>query len=348
MGQIAARFFVTMLLLLSFVPAFACANASPTSFPGAVATEPDGLVGVDVVHETLTIDLRPLAERAPAKVSASYRIGNQGEHRRVDLAFAGSGLAAFRVHLDGESVPTHLVAAEPRSESSARIPSIVGGTSTYEATLPSEYPAVALELSEGEHELLVEYEGVAALDLRCRPTVCWRFAHVLAPARAWSSFGGLDATILVPPRWEVLVDPTFVRDGDVLHASFADVPADAIGLYVRATVGPLHGAVTVGTWVLLAIATIGGAWACLHAGRWWCRGRRTSRALAAVLAVITWPLAILFLGLATVGWPRALVAESQAPIGNIGDLWALLVALAVCPIAIVLVIVGALRGRSRS
>lgn len=215
----------------------------------------------------------------------------------------------------------------------------------YFADVPSDLPAVAFDLPPGEHELVVEYDGAAALDLRCRPTVCWQFAYVLAPARAWAGFGGLDATIRVPPDWEVLVDPAFERDGDILHASFADVPADAIGLDVRAPAGPWHAPVTVATWLLFAIAGLGGAWVCLRAGRAWGTHARASRAVAALLAVIAWPLAILYLGLATVAWPHSLVPEPQAPIENIGDLWALLAALAALPIGIVLALVGRLKRR---
>lgn len=335
MGRISALVGLALVLLL--LPALALANAAQMSFSGAVATEPVGLDDVAIARETLAIDLRPLADGEPAKVTARYVLRNDGAQRRLDLVFAGgSSIAALRVHLDGTLVPTRVVPADPPEswQPPRDVPSIGGGRRAYYADPSSELPAFAIDLPAGEHELVVEYDGVAAHERNCEPTICWQFAYVLGPARAWAGFGGLDATILVPAGWEIAVEPAFERTGDELHASFDDVPSDAIGLSTRAPAMPMRTPVVIGTWLLFAVVVVAGGWACLRAGR---------HLLAAIAAVLVWPFAIAYTGIATVSWPRLLVPASQAPTAGYDDLWGLFVAFLAFPIGIVLTLVGARR-----
>ena len=59
------------------------------------------------------------------------------------------------------------------------------------------------------------------------PTITWQFAYVLAPARAWGGFGGLDVEVLLPHGWRAAYTPDLLRNGDMLRRNFDVVPADA-------------------------------------------------------------------------------------------------------------------------
>ena len=55
---------------------------------------------------------------------------------------------------------------------------------------------------------------------------------MLAPARAWDGFGGLDVTVHLPACWAAASRPELARVGDELRGSFDAVPADALALTV--------------------------------------------------------------------------------------------------------------------
>lgn len=90
------------------------------------------------------------------------------------------------------------------------------------------------------------------------PTVVRQFAYVLAPARTWNAFGGLDVTVHVPPGWRAAASPTLTRDADTLHATFGDLPADAISMAVQPP-PTRHRIVRLASLALLVVVAIGGA-----------------------------------------------------------------------------------------
>src|SRR5258707_1050429 len=82
---------------------------------GDVNTEPWGLKEVAIVHEQLTIALRPLAALEPAYVEVAYDLSNAGASKRLDLLFVSgeAGVHDFEAHLGNEPVPARLL---PREE----------------------------------------------------------------------------------------------------------------------------------------------------------------------------------------------------------------------------------------
>ena len=60
----------------------------------------------------------------------------------------------------------------------------------------------------------------------------YQFAYVLAPARAWDGFGGLDVTVRLPNCWRAASRPGLTRIGDELRGKFDAIPADALALTV--------------------------------------------------------------------------------------------------------------------
>src|SRR5262249_52905296 len=81
---------------------------------GDVNTEPWGLKEVAIVHEQLTIDLRPLAALRPAYVEVTYDLSNTGDSKKLDLLFVSGevGVRDFEARLGNEPVPARLLARE--------------------------------------------------------------------------------------------------------------------------------------------------------------------------------------------------------------------------------------------
>src|SRR5262249_23468561 len=120
----------------------------------------------------------------------------------------------------------------------------------------------------GPSELLVRYRARAAGVDQGDPRATWLFHYVLAPARAWGSFGALEVTAFLPEGWEHDGEPTLEREGDVLFGSFSGVPADSLTVAVRAPLGPAYHWAVAGSVGLYAVALIGGVLLCWFGGAW--------------------------------------------------------------------------------
>ena len=68
------RYSLGLALVVLMVPIIASANIGPPSSGGRIVAEPTGVIGVEVTHETLTIDLRPLAKNGLAQVVVVYQL----------------------------------------------------------------------------------------------------------------------------------------------------------------------------------------------------------------------------------------------------------------------------------
>ncbi len=81
---------VGLILCLCATPAHATVNTNMgvPYWGGQLAAEPTGLEAVAILRETLTIDLRGLANDEPAQVEAIYQLDNQGAAQTVNLLFA--------------------------------------------------------------------------------------------------------------------------------------------------------------------------------------------------------------------------------------------------------------------
>ena len=104
----------TLLVVLAIVvgsPGLAAANMANPVMAGDPVGEPSGeLKQVAIERETLDLDLRPLSDDQPTRISATYAVRNDGPAASLDLLFIAPGLAArspsdFGVWLDDASVP---------------------------------------------------------------------------------------------------------------------------------------------------------------------------------------------------------------------------------------------------
>jgi hypothetical protein len=344
--------------LLLFTAVAVRANVGKPNTGGRIAGEPTGLHDIAIERETLTIDLRPLADNGKVRVEAVYYLNNTGPERTHDLQFAaGSTTSDFRVTLDDQLLPSSPASKDalpPKWQIPSRTPPIPGrggsGQLSYQPgpATPTDFRAT---IAPGKHTLKVEYLGEAGTHLYGDPTVYRQFAYILAPAREWGGFGGLDVTIHLPPGWYAATSPELTRDVDTLTGRFSDVPADSIALTVQAAEGAAYGPVKTGSFVLFLIATIGGLFAC-----WWF-GRKSGRRGVtewhwSIVRGLVWGGAVLGTGLLAIAAPDWAL-RGQASHYGYGQAFAVigvvLLSVAVVPVGFAVSLLTALivrRGRS--
>jgi hypothetical protein len=252
---------VCAVALVGFsLPASARADIGPRWW-GDRAAEPLGLQGVDITHQDLTIDLRPLEAVQPAHVETVYRLHNSGAARKLDLVFVSGvkGVTDFQVRLGDRLLESRPVPRKQLEWHGQELPKSwqppppklgIDGDAFFMGDViatEAELLEFSVELPPGPSTLSARYRARAwgAAEPRSAegryepyPTVTWQFPYVLAPAREWKSFGGLDVTVYVPEGWQSASAPALHPEGSVLHGNFRDVPADTLMLAARAPVGP--------------------------------------------------------------------------------------------------------------
>jgi hypothetical protein len=267
-----------------------------------VVSEPVGIRHIRIVRENLAIDLRPASRNEKATVEATYQLHNDGPQQSLELLFASGSadVSGFEAVFDGQPVQARPVSGATIPESwkpPKQTPGFGEGRKIDYAPGSRDFHAVktvgfSLAVAPGPHTLTVRYSAAVGTNWLGHPTIYRQFAYVLAPARAWESFGGLDVTVQLPVGWAAVVRPDLEREGDTLHGTFSRLPADALAITFQAPEGPWFRPLIVVTQSVFAIVGICGVIAAWAVGRW--RGRRAARAVTAHESHIPriWPWAI--------------------------------------------------------
>jgi hypothetical protein len=258
------------LLALLATPAAVRANMAPRYW-GHLVEEPGGIAEVLITHEDLTIDLRPLAEGQPARVEVSYRLHNPGAAKQARLAFvSGTDVVQhFEVRLNDR-----VIVESPGRQYRER-----SGPDIENVSLPFD-----VEIPPGASTLTVHYRARATTRGDLGPTATRLFPYVLAPARAWGSFGDLDVIVFVPEGWESSATPSLQREGNILRGHFDGLPADRLDIVVRGPVPALFCWAVGLAGVICGLGVIGGALLCWLAAGF--VGRRAGTGLRFGLSVI--------------------------------------------------------------
>lgn len=201
--------FVLLFLLLKFcLPAGVEANMANPSQPGAAGAEPSGLEQVYINGESLHIDLRGLADETSSEVDqtilveAIYMVENRSAEKQLDLIFAfGSHFKDFQIWLDEREIASENVSnyGAPQSwRAPGKTPWLNGGEFEYSDNSESgRAQKFSFLLPAGTHRIKARYKARPSFYNRY-PLKYWQFAYILAPARQWAGFGGLDVTISAP------------------------------------------------------------------------------------------------------------------------------------------------------
>lgn len=228
-----------LVLLALLVAAPARANMADPVQPGDPVGEPSAaLAALSVVSERLAFDLRPLAEGGAAIVEAVYVIQNPGAARTLPLVFVAPAIEAegTGVWVDGRPVAfaPYDGALPDAWAAPATTPGFDGADLEYRTEAYGGAVRFDVPLGSGRHEVRVRYLARAGTYDPSQPSQYHQVGYVLAPARQWGSFGRLDVEVRVPEGWEAAASLPLARDGDTLAGTFDGVPADVLGLTVRA------------------------------------------------------------------------------------------------------------------
>ena len=208
------------ILLLSWAP-IAIANMASPFVAGDMLTEPWADVStLDILHEDLVFDLRPLAAQEPAQIAATYQINNPGAATAIELLFVAPGLATGQVMLNDQQTiaATRIEAPEIPAEWNIDGPQPVSG-------LQFQVP-----LSPGEQAITVQYTGQPDSDDRDIYRV-YDLTYWLSPARQWRSFGTLTVDVFAPAGWQAEFAPDLPAiDQQHWQATFTGLPADQLTL----------------------------------------------------------------------------------------------------------------------
>ena len=201
--------------------------------------------------------------RNPIDVSVAYSITNRGPAREVALVFASGApnTAGFSVMLDGQPIAaqpaisvtlpaewmppattpgldsTDLLYLDPPQQMRTDAGAVVDWRhypSSFARSTTSTY-AFTVTIPTGNSALAVQYRAEPQQYRSGGYTDnlnAYQFAYVLAPARAWDGFGGLDVTVRLPACWLAASRPGLTQVGGELRGTFESVPADALALTV--------------------------------------------------------------------------------------------------------------------
>ncbi len=237
--------------------------------------EPMGSVKeVAIEKEELVLDLRALDSADRYSVIAKYLVRNDGDTLKLELVFVTGWLMDGEVPsitLDGRDVPGRYADTFQLPEA-WRMPTETPGISNKR---PLEFEAeqeggafFTLILPPGQHEIHVEYRAVATDHSHDAPMKYWQIGYVLAPARDWASFGGLEARIIVPAGWNVAVEPEMTRSGDTLAGSWKELPADVLALTTQTPLPSGYGFASSGPPIIaLVLALFLSVWGGMLTGR---------------------------------------------------------------------------------
>jgi hypothetical protein len=248
---------------------------------GQALGEPSGeLKDIAIVRESLSFDLRPLenGNQKPV-VEAIYQLNNDGLPVTTDLVFVANAMIEGQngVWLDETPVPSTPLLNQtlPASWQPPKTTPRWKGLSPLSYEISSNGTIVFnVTFTQGAHTLRVRYGASPTAYSSDSPTLYWQLGYVLAPARQWRSFGGLDVRVLVPRGWWAASEPALSRHDDILTGSWNNLPADTLALTVQAPPPPSHRP------IYAALTAAVGFVVCLLsgglAGRWLGRRNRTT------------------------------------------------------------------------
>lgn len=231
-----------LFLILLFNASGVRANMAAPSRGGRMSGEPSGLEKIFIKHETLTIDFRALGDKKSGggvSVEAVYEIENKGAEQPLELVFAlgWEDAGKFTFYLDDAPVRTELKQINdlPKNWQKPRNTLWINGKEVYYNPIfgdsynnASKNPTIKLVIPQGNHRLKAAYQCDPTRNYAYAPVLLYQFAYILAPAKDWAGFGGLDVTVNYPAGWKIVTDPGLEQNGEILTKHFDSIPADAI------------------------------------------------------------------------------------------------------------------------
>ena len=301
-----------MLVVLLLLPAPVMGNVRPRKADKTPAVgEVKGIKDVIITRETLAVDLRPLVRGEAAHVEVVYHLKNRGPERKFELVFISGAAGPDGLTTGGPIPPVSDFNVWLGDRSVASMPAPASPNPAFSVVLPSGLQILKIKYRARVRKEIQEDAFVAR--------VSWKFVYILAPAREWGEFGGLEVTMQVPESWHAEGTPSLTRSGNELRATFDGLPADEMLYYLHAPEGWAFHALTYGGWPLLGMVFVAGAWICGLGGR--ANGRRlpvpSSFLPRSMGLAVLWSLGVVLTGLLAIFGPGIVLPAGvgEEPVG---------------------------------
>lgn len=246
-------------------------TATQTHKGGQPAGEIEGIAGVVVERETLTIDLQPLAECKPVQVTAIYRMRYEGEESkaRISLVVHMSRREGLLEQVRFNGKPLVRSFAEQKDVHPDWLP-FRHTPGLREHPDPIDFNpgrhvrhvvvTYEVQLKAGLHDLEVRYGVEACAFSDKAPARFWLLGFDFSPMQRWKKVGRLDLAVHLPPDWDVAHTLPLKRDGDVLTGRFERVPDEPLTLTTQVTYHDFAGKNILFWWAVVGGAGIGMSW----------------------------------------------------------------------------------------
>lgn len=230
----AVNLFIFLALILNSPAIFA--NVAAPILTGNLSGEPGGFEKILIKSENLTLDFRPLGEKSSgAKVSieAVYEIENTGAETPLELIFGlgRADVSDFAFFLDDAQIVPESNSAQAFSKNWKNPKKTIWQNKKEVSYAPNNSLSdvqVNLKIPPGSHKIKIIYKAEPTKNNAYAPVLLYQFAYILTPAKSWTGFNSLDVNVKIPAGWQIVADPEFEQNGEILTKHFETISADAL------------------------------------------------------------------------------------------------------------------------
>ncbi len=193
-----------------------------------------GIEAIEVSHELLNLDFRPLLENKPIQIKAAYTLEVETIQQNVPLIFIANNLENndFRIVLDGQVIEGDTTSIKHAPEQWFPPETI----QWRDQMLPFEYQNKGFivfylpMLTVGQHFLEVSYLAKPSEAFEHPYVSIWEFVYILQPTTKWKRFQNLDLQVFIPEGWEYYSNVPLEKKGSLWVGTWKDLPAQHLAI----------------------------------------------------------------------------------------------------------------------
>lgn len=235
---------LTFIFILTFISPSLYANGAFYSYSesGELITEPFVKRHCQILHENLSIDLRPIQWGSYALVTAQYDIFLDRAADSLLFVFVAASKVSDRVVIELNGLPVAITKVDSNQNlPDLKIPVVTtpwgepdrGPEPEY---FKEDYVFCKMSIPQGKHKLVIRYKSRATKTFLYHTqskTKIHTLSYALYPAKNWRSFGALVLEVKYPLGWEIRSNIDLFNEDHRLIGNFRNIPDDFLHLHIR-------------------------------------------------------------------------------------------------------------------